>query len=99
MLIWPLIIAAFLDEQLFREGADVAKGASLFRLERPPFEADVDGGIGYCLRQRFASHGGRCDARLAARAFEVNLMHSSVSADFSRLVHRLFAQGENSWID
>lgn len=35
-------VAAFLEEQLFREGADVKKGDLLFRLERPPYEADVE---------------------------------------------------------
>ncbi|MGA0565150.1 efflux RND transporter periplasmic adaptor subunit [Ancylobacter sp. VNQ12] len=35
-------VSAFLEEQLFREGADVKKGDILFRLERPPYEADVD---------------------------------------------------------
>lgn len=35
-------VSAFLEEQLFREGADVKKGELLFRLERPPYEADVE---------------------------------------------------------
>ncbi|EJN06753.1 efflux RND transporter periplasmic adaptor subunit [Phyllobacterium sp. YR531] len=35
-------ISAFLDEQLFKEGSHVKKGDLLFRLERPPFEADVE---------------------------------------------------------
>ncbi|MGP4689384.1 efflux RND transporter periplasmic adaptor subunit [Agrobacterium pusense] len=35
-------VSAFLDEMAFTEGADVKKGDLLFRLERPPFEADVE---------------------------------------------------------
>ncbi|MBB3808544.1 efflux RND transporter periplasmic adaptor subunit [Pseudochelatococcus contaminans] len=35
-------VSAFLEEQLFVEGADVTKGSLLFRLERPPYEADVE---------------------------------------------------------
>lgn len=35
-------VSAFLEEQLFVEGVDVKKGDFLFRLERPPFEADVE---------------------------------------------------------
>ncbi|AUD00248.1 efflux RND transporter periplasmic adaptor subunit (plasmid) [Bradyrhizobium sp. SK17] len=36
-------VTAFLDEKLFVEGAEVSKGDLLFRLERAPFEADVEG--------------------------------------------------------
>lgn len=35
-------VNAFLDEQLFIEGAEVKRGDLLFRLERAPFEAEVD---------------------------------------------------------
>lgn len=35
-------VTAFLNEQLFVEGADVKKGDLLYRLERAPFEADVE---------------------------------------------------------
>lgn len=35
-------VSAFLEEQLFTEGADVKKGDLLFRLERPPYEADLE---------------------------------------------------------
>jgi membrane fusion protein (multidrug efflux system) len=35
-------VTAFLDEQLFTEGAEVKTGDLLYRLERAPFEADVD---------------------------------------------------------
>jgi membrane fusion protein (multidrug efflux system) len=35
-------VTAFLDEQLFIEGADVKTGDVLYRLERGPFEADVE---------------------------------------------------------
>jgi membrane fusion protein (multidrug efflux system) len=35
-------VTAFLQEQLFVEGAEVKKGDLLFRLERPPFEADAE---------------------------------------------------------
>ncbi len=35
-------VTAFLNEQLFVEGEDVKKGVLLYRLERAPFEADVD---------------------------------------------------------
>ena len=34
-------VTAFLDEQLFEEGATVKKGQRLYRLERGPFEADL----------------------------------------------------------
>jgi membrane fusion protein (multidrug efflux system) len=34
-------VTAFLDERLFTEGAEVRKGDLLYRLERGPFEADV----------------------------------------------------------
>jgi membrane fusion protein (multidrug efflux system) len=34
-------VTAFLEEREFTEGAEVAKGALLYRLERGPFEADV----------------------------------------------------------
>ncbi len=34
-------VNAFLDEQLFREGAEVRKGDLLYRLEREPYEAEV----------------------------------------------------------
>lgn len=34
-------VTAFLEEQEFTEGAEVDKGALLYRLERGPFEADV----------------------------------------------------------
>jgi membrane fusion protein (multidrug efflux system) len=34
-------VTGFLDERVFREGQEVAAGAPLFRLERPPFEAQV----------------------------------------------------------
>ena len=34
-------VTAFLDQRLFTEGDEVAKGALLYRLERGPFEADV----------------------------------------------------------
>jgi membrane fusion protein (multidrug efflux system) len=34
-------VAAFIDEVLFREGADVKKGDLLYRLERGPFRADL----------------------------------------------------------
>jgi RND family efflux transporter, MFP subunit len=35
-------ISAFLEEQLFEDGAEVKKGDLLFRLERAPFEAEVE---------------------------------------------------------
>ncbi|ABD86752.1 efflux RND transporter periplasmic adaptor subunit [Rhodopseudomonas palustris] len=35
-------VNAFLQEQLFVEGAEVKKGDLLFRLEQPPFQADVE---------------------------------------------------------
>lgn len=35
-------VSAFLEEQLFQAGADVKKGDLLFRLEQPPYEADVE---------------------------------------------------------
>jgi membrane fusion protein (multidrug efflux system) len=35
-------VTAFLTEQLFVEGAEVKKGDLLYRLERAPFEADVE---------------------------------------------------------
>jgi membrane fusion protein (multidrug efflux system) len=35
-------VTAFLTERLFVEGAEVKKGDLLYRLERPPFEADVE---------------------------------------------------------
>lgn len=34
-------VAAFLDERLFAEGSEVSKGDLVYRLERAPFEADV----------------------------------------------------------
>ena len=34
-------VTGFLDERAFREGQEVAAGATLFRLERAPFEAQV----------------------------------------------------------
>ena len=34
-------VTGFLDERVFREGQEVAANAPLFRLERPPFEAQV----------------------------------------------------------
>ena len=34
-------VTAFLEEQDFKEGAEVEKGALLYRLERGPFEADL----------------------------------------------------------
>jgi membrane fusion protein (multidrug efflux system) len=34
-------VTAFLDERLFKEGAEVQQGDLLYRLERPPFEAAV----------------------------------------------------------
>jgi len=35
-------VTAFLNERLFEEGADVQTGQILYRLERAPFEADVE---------------------------------------------------------
>src|SRR4029077_16275508 len=35
-------VTAFLDEQLFVEGAEARTGDLLYRLERAPFEADVE---------------------------------------------------------
>jgi multidrug efflux pump subunit AcrA (membrane-fusion protein) len=35
-------VTAFLEQQLFTEGADVKKGDLLYTLERPPFQAAVD---------------------------------------------------------
>lgn len=35
-------VSAFLEEQLFVEGADVIKGGLRSQLERPPYEADVE---------------------------------------------------------
>lgn len=35
-------VTAFINERLFVEGADVKKGQLLYRLERAPFEADVE---------------------------------------------------------
>jgi membrane fusion protein, multidrug efflux system len=35
-------VTAFLNEKLFEEGAEVKKGDMLYRLERAPFEADVE---------------------------------------------------------
>ena len=35
-------VTAFLNERLFTEGAEVKKGDILYRLEKPPFEADVE---------------------------------------------------------
>ncbi|AHJ62456.1 Acriflavin resistance periplasmic protein [Granulibacter bethesdensis] len=34
-------VTAFLEQQLFKEGAEVKKGDLLYTLEKPPFEADV----------------------------------------------------------
>jgi membrane fusion protein (multidrug efflux system) len=34
-------VTAFLDQRFFTEGAEVKKGDLLYRLEQPPFEADV----------------------------------------------------------
>lgn len=34
-------VTAFIEERLFKEGSEVAKGDLLYRLERAPFEADV----------------------------------------------------------
>ncbi len=35
-------VTAYIDQQLFEEGAEVKKGDLLYRLERGPFEADVE---------------------------------------------------------
>jgi membrane fusion protein (multidrug efflux system) len=35
-------VSAWLQDQLFVEGAEVKKGDLLFRLEQPPFQADVE---------------------------------------------------------
>lgn len=35
-------VTAYLDQVVFTEGAEVKKGDVLYRLERPPFEADVE---------------------------------------------------------
>ena len=35
-------VSAFLEERRFHEGTDVRKGDLLFRLERPPYEADLE---------------------------------------------------------
>ena len=35
-------VTAFMNERLFTEGADIKKGELLYRLERAPFEADVE---------------------------------------------------------
>jgi membrane fusion protein (multidrug efflux system) len=35
-------VTAFLNERLFIEGAEVKKGDMLYRLEQPPFQADVE---------------------------------------------------------
>jgi membrane fusion protein (multidrug efflux system) len=35
-------VTAFLEQRLFQEGTEVSKGALLYRLERGPFEADVN---------------------------------------------------------
>jgi membrane fusion protein, multidrug efflux system len=35
-------VTAFLDERLFVEGSEVKKGDMLYRLEQPPFQADVE---------------------------------------------------------
>jgi membrane fusion protein (multidrug efflux system) len=35
-------VTAFLTERLFEEGAEVKNGQLLYRLERAPFEADVE---------------------------------------------------------
>jgi membrane fusion protein (multidrug efflux system) len=35
-------VTAFLNERLYTEGAGIKKGDLLYRLERPPFEADVE---------------------------------------------------------
>jgi membrane fusion protein, multidrug efflux system len=35
-------VSAFLDKQLFSDGAEVRKGELLYQLERAPFEADVE---------------------------------------------------------
>ncbi|HEX3347630.1 MAG TPA: efflux RND transporter periplasmic adaptor subunit [Acetobacteraceae bacterium] len=35
-------VTAFIEERAFTEGAEVGKGDLLYRLERPPFQADLD---------------------------------------------------------
>src|SRR5439155_5514962 len=35
-------VSAFLEQQLFVEGSEVKKGDLLYRLEQPPFQAQVD---------------------------------------------------------
>ena len=35
-------VSAYLEQQLFTEGADVKKGDLLYTLERPPYQAAVD---------------------------------------------------------
>ena len=35
-------VTAFIEQYVFREGDEVKKGQVLYRLERPPFEADVE---------------------------------------------------------
>ena len=35
-------VTAFLERRLFEEGAEIKKGDELYRLERGPFEADLE---------------------------------------------------------
>ena len=39
-------VTAFIEERLFKEGAEVKKGDLLYRLERPPFEGGCGGEAG-----------------------------------------------------
>ena len=47
-------VTAFLEDRLFTEGAEVHAGDLLYRLERPPFEADLQNKR-RCRRHQFAA--------------------------------------------
>ncbi len=49
-------VTAFLNQRLFTEGAEVAKGDLLYRLERGPFEADVQAKTAAVAQQQALLH-------------------------------------------
>jgi membrane fusion protein (multidrug efflux system) len=80
-------VTGFLNEKLFNDGSDVKKGELLYRLERAPFEADVEAKKAGVAQAQ--AEFDNADVALArAEALLKRSAGTEVAADNARAAHR-----------
>ena len=78
-------VTAFIEQYVFKEGDEVKKGEVLYRLERPPFEADVEAKQGTVEQ---------IQAQLANATITLQRGHDAAQHARRPAVHGGFRQGQ-----